>query len=268
MKKLTLGFSPCPNDTFIFDAIVNNKIDLEGISFEPIIEDVQTLNDKAFENELDITKLSFYAFSKLQEDYRLLDSGSALGNNCGPLLIAATAYSSSQINNLRIAVPGKYTTAHFLFCMAFPEANNKTEMIFSEIEGAILDGHVDAGVIIHENRFTYQSKGLIKIIDLGEYWETKTGLPIPLGCIAAGKNFSDEMHQKINRVIRRSVEYAFANPDSSKMFIKKYSQELQHEVIQKHIDLYVNNYTIDLGERGRKAVEKFLQIASVKLVSL
>jgi 1,4-dihydroxy-6-naphthoate synthase len=257
-SKLTLGFSPCPNDCFIFDALIHHKIDTEGLEFEVIMEDVEALNQKAFKGVLDITKLSYHAYAHLTKSYQLLNAGSALGNNCGPLLISKNNSFSdikSQISNLTIVIPGKYTTANFLLSLAFPDAKNKIETLFSDIEDAVLSGKVDAGLIIHENRFTYEQKGLKKIIDLGEYWETLTKSPIPLGGIVIKRNLSAELKQKVNRVIRRSVEYAFANPKSSLNFVKAHAQEMSEEVMYKHIDLYVNNYSIDLGDEGKRAVQ-------------
>lgn len=264
--KLSLGFSPCPNDCFIFDAMVHGKVDTEGLEFEVMMEDVETLNKKAFQKETDITKLSYHAFAHLTGDYVLLDAGSALGNNCGPLLISDTQLPLESFNNaeLKIAIPGKYTTANFLFSMAFPRATNKVEMLFSEIEDAVLNGKADAGLIIHENRFTYEQKGLKKIIDLGEYWENKTNAPIPLGGIVIKRTFPEMLKQKVNRIIRRSVEYALANPSSSAAFVKSNAQEMEEEIINKHIYLYVNNYSVDLGEEGRRAVKLLFDTAIEK----
>jgi 1,4-dihydroxy-6-naphthoate synthase len=261
--KLTLGFSPCPNDTFIFDALVNKRIDTEGLEFDVQLGDVETLNTKAFNAELDITKLSYHAFAYMTDNYQLLRSGSALGKNCGPILIAKSQISNlkSQISNLNIAIPGKYTTANFLLGIAFPDAKNKTELVFSEIENAVLQGKVDAGLIIHENRFTYQRKGLKKLIDLGEFWETKTGLPIPLGGIAIRKSLPSQVKLKVERLIRKSIEYAFANPEASKEYVRWHSQEMEDDVIQSHINLYVNNYSVNLGEEGEKAVKEMYSIA-------
>ena len=260
--KLTLGFSPCPNDTFIFDALVNKRIDTEGLEFHIQLGDVETLNSKAFNAELDITKLSYHAFAYMTDNYQLLRSGSALGKNCGPILIAKEEISHlrSQISHLKIAIPGKYTTANFLLGIAFPDAKNKTEMVFSEIENAVLQDKADAGLIIHENRFTYQSKGLKKLIDLGEFWETKTGLPIPLGGIAIRKNFPLEVKLKVERLIRKSIEFAFANPEASKEYVRCHSQEMEASVIQSHINLYVNNYSVNIGAEGEKAVKEMYAI--------
>lgn len=252
--KLTLGISPCPNDTFIFDALVNNKIDREDMSFELVITDVENLNKLALQHALDVTKLSYYAYAHVINEYVLLHAGSALGNNCGPLFIAKPGNQKQIDERLTIAIPGKYTTANFLLSLAFPTATNKVEMLFSDIEHAIIQNKVDAGVIIHENRFTYQDKGLIKIMDLGEYWESQTRLPIPLGGIAIKRNIPSEIARKVNRLLRKSVEYACANPASSGEFVRRYAQEMDENVRSQHIQLYVNTYSIDLGDIGKKAV--------------
>ncbi|MDB5031830.1 1,4-dihydroxy-6-naphthoate synthase [Mucilaginibacter sp.] len=274
--KLTLGFSPCPNDTFIFDALIHHKIDTEGLEFEVFYDDVETLNQKAFRGELDITKLSYHAFAYIANQYVLLDAGSALGFGVGPLLISEFEISisdlqsgkvvnrKSEIVNPLIGIPGKYTTANFLLGLAFPEATNKVELVFSDIEDAVLEGRVDVGLIIHENRFTYQDKGLKKIIDLGDYWEKQTGCAIPLGGIVANRNLPLDVQYKINRVLRKSVEFAFANPKSGLDFIRQHAQEMSEEVMYKHIELYVNKYSVDLGEEGRKAIKLLFDTALEK----
>ncbi len=264
--KLTLGFSSCPNDTFIFDAMIHQKIDTEGLSFELVLADVEALNNQAFQAELDITKLSYHAFAYLTEDYILLNAGSALGNNCGPLLIAKEAISESQINAGNIAIPGKYTTANFLLNLAYPEAQHKQELLFSAIEGAVLNEQVDAGLIIHENRFTYQEKGLVKIVDLGEFWEKTTGHPIPLGGIVIKRALALEVQQKVDRVLARSVQYAFDHPESSKAYVSAHAQEMEEEVMYQHIDLYVNQYSLDLGEKGKGAVQELFDRAAEKAI--
>ena len=261
---LSLGFSPCPNDTFIFDALLHGRVDTEGIDFEPFIEDVEALNRRAFAGDIDITKLSYHAFAHLTHRYALLHAGSALGNNCGPLLVARAPMTEQQINAASIAIPGKMTTAHLLFSLAYPKALDKRETLFSDIEDAVLDGRVDAGLIIHENRFTYEQKGLTKIVDLGEYWETTTGSPIPLGGIVVNRDLPLEVQQKINRVMRRSVEYAFAHTEDVMPFVREHSQAMEDAVMQAHIQLYVTNYTVDLGERGRHAVQRMFEIALEK----
>ncbi|MGB4776348.1 MAG: 1,4-dihydroxy-6-naphthoate synthase [Daejeonella sp.] len=259
--KLTLGFSPCPNDTFIFDALIHHKIDTEGLEFEVFFDDVETLNQKALKNQLDITKLSFHAFAYVIEKYVLLNSGSALGFGVGPLLICKdpefqnTSNLKFQAQHLKIAIPGKYTTANFLLSIALPKIENKIEMLFSEIENAVINNTVDLGLIIHENRFTYQDKGLKKVLDLGEFWENLTGCAIPLGGIMIKRNLSAEVKQKVDRIIRRSVEFAFKNPKSGLEFIRSHAQEMSEEIMYKHIELYVNNYSINLGDEGRKAIE-------------
>ena len=251
--KLTLGFSPCPNDTFIFDALVHHKIDTEGLEFEVVFADVEQLNLWALEGKLDVTKLSFNAFTYCVEDYALLDSGSALGRNCGPLLIKKP---DTVLNpKSTIAIPGKYTTAHMLLGIAFPEYENKIVTLFSEIENDVLSEKVDAGLIIHENRFTYQDKGLEKVKDLGEFWEEETGLPIPLGGIVIKRNLPLDVQLKVERVLRRSVEYAFANPNSSADYVQCHAQEMKKDVVDAHINLYVNGFSISLGKEGKKAVE-------------
>ncbi len=259
--KLTLGFSPCPNDTFIFDAMVHNRIDTEGLSFEVIMEDVEALNHRAFQKDLQVTKLSYHAFAHLVDSYALLESGSALGNGVGPLLITKNEAIKDKVNESVIAIPGKYTTANFLFSLAYPDAKHKKEMVFHEIEGAILRGEVDAGVIIHENRFTYLEKNLKKIIDLGEFWESTTNMPIPLGGIVVRRDLSQAIQEKIQRVMQRSVRFAFENPKSSRGYVVANAQEMDELVMQRHIDLYVNSFTEALGQQGRAAVNALFQLS-------
>lgn len=259
--KLTIGFSPCPNDTFIFDALLHHKVDTEGLDFEPVIADVEALNQRAFQGELDITKLSYHAYAYLTDTYVLLDAGSALGNNCGPLLIARTPMAAERIPASRIAIPGRYTTANFLLSLAFPGARDKVEMLFSDIEDAVLEKRVDAGLIIHENRFTYRDKGLVKLIDLGEFWESRTGHPIPLGGIVVRRRLEASTQQRINRVLGRSVAYAMEHPEQTYDFVRQYAQEMDRTVMFRHIGLYVNDYTRELGEAGRRAVRQLFEMA-------
>ena len=254
---ISLGFSPCPNDTFMFDALVNHKIDTEGLEFDVFLADIEKLNDWSMIGKLDVTKISYHAFMYCTDQYLLLDSGSALGNNCGPILIKKdnTDFSESS----RIAIPGKYTTANMLLDIAYPLHQNRVEVLFSEIEYKLLSNEFDAGLIIHENRFTYQEKGLVKIMDLGEFWEEATSLPIPLGGIVVNRNLPLETQKKFQRVLRRSIEYAFNNKQDSYEFVKSHAQELEDDVIKSHIDLYVNNYSISLGNKGKKAVNRLLE---------
>jgi len=262
--NLSLGFSSCPNDCFIFDAIVNQRIDLEGLEFSVRMADVEALNKAAFAGEVDVTKLSCHAYAYCAGAYVLLDAGSALGRNCGPLLISKRTVSEDEVagGRLRIAIPGKYTTANFLLGLAFPEAQDKTELVFSAIEPALLEERYDAGLIIHENRFTYEAKGLKKIIDLGEFWERETGAPIPLGGIAVNRSLPGDVKQTVNRVVRRSVEHAFAHRTDSLPFVRAHAQEMSEDVMYRHIDLYVNEYSVDLGAEGRRAVELLFERAN------
>jgi 1,4-dihydroxy-6-naphthoate synthase len=285
--KLTLGFSPCPNDTFIFDALIHHKIDTKGLDFEVFYDDVETLNQKAMRGELDITKLSYHAFAYVADKYVLLDAGSALGFGVGPMLIfkppierfivenekefytgeLGSGWSASLVptlSKLKIGIPGVYTTANFLLGWAFPDAKNKVEMVFSEIENALLKDDIEFGVIIHENRFTYQDKGLEKLVDLGELWEKQTGCAIPLGGIVTNRRLPIDIQHKINRVIRKSVEFAFENPKSGLEFIRSHAQEMSEEVMYKHIELYVNKYSVDLGTEGKKAIKLLFDTAKEK----
>ncbi|MET3114676.1 1,4-dihydroxy-6-naphthoate synthase [Pedobacter sp. CG_S7] len=267
--KLTIGFSPCPNDTFIFDALIHHKIDTEGLNFDVFFDDVETLNNKAMRGELDVTKLSFHAMAYVLDQYALLDAGSALGFGVGPLLICKneTLLHQNKLSaDLRIGIPGKFTTANFLLGIAFPHLLNKQELVFSDIENALLNGKIDLGLIIHENRFTYGDRGLYKIIDLGNYWEGLTGCAIPLGGIVVNRNLDVAVQQKVNRVLRKSVEYAFSNPKSGIDFIRQHSQEMNEAVMYQHIELYVNQYSIDLGVEGRKAVDKLFEMAQSKKI--
>lgn len=259
--KLTIGYSSCPNDCFIFDAMVHHKIDTEGLEFDVVMEDVEALNQRAFKNELDITKLSFHAYLYVMQNYILLRSGSALGFNCGPLLIQDAKSKIKNLDSARIAIPGKSTTANFLLSLAYPNAKNKIEMLFSDIEQSVLDGKVDAGLIIHESRFTFQDKGLMKIVDLGEFWENLIHAPIPLGGIVTRRSYDNSLHQKINRCIRKSVEFAFANTDRVMPYVREHAQEMSEAVMKQHINLYVNEFSIDLGNKGKDAINMLVKKA-------
>lgn len=262
MMELTIGFSPCPNDTFIFDALVNGKIDTGGITFRPVLEDVQTLNQWAIDGKLDITKISYGVLPRVIQNYKLLESGGALGKGVGPLLVARNAVPDlgKAIGNMSIAIPGENTTANLLFSFAFPSAKQKQFMVFNTIENAVLNGEVDAGVIIHENRFTYQDKGLVKLKDLGSYWEDKTNAPIPLGGIMVKKNIDGKLQQEIDLLIRKSLEYGFERYPHLSPYIVRHSQEMSEDVMRKHIELYVNDFSLQLGKEGHAAVETFLKV--------
>lgn len=258
---LSLGFSPCPNDTFIFDALVNNKFDRNGTGFSVQLADVEQLNKMAIEGVLDVTKLSFGVIPEVSDKYQILDAGSALGRGCGPLLISREYIPADHevLSQLKIAIPGRKTTANLLLSMAFPGIWQKEEMLFSEVEGAVLSGKVDAGLIIHENRFTYQSKGLKKIIDLGEYWENKTNMPIPLGCIAIRRSLPDKLKKDVSVLIRKSIQSAFDHPEAPMDYVAAHSQEMSEEVMKMHISLYVNDYSISLGDKGKEAIRLLLE---------
>ena len=262
--RLTLGFSPCPNDTFIFDAMVHARIDTEGIEFDYFLADVEELNRKALSSEADITKISFHVYSYVADNYLILDSGSALGHRNGPLLISKYQINPLELKGKRIAIPGKYTTANLLFSIAWPEAINKIEYLFSDIEEALLREEADAGLIIHETRFTFEKKGLRKIADLGEYWEELTGLPIPLGAIVIKRNIPLNIALKVNRILKRSIEYAKKDSSASYDFVSVNAREMDSTVMNKHIKLYVNEYSLRLGNQGREAVNCLFRIALEK----
>jgi Predicted periplasmic solute-binding protein len=262
--KLTLGFSSCPNDTFIFDAMVHGRIDTEGLEFNYLLADVEELNRKAFSDDLDITKMSFCAYAYAAQNYLILDSGSALGHRNGPLLISKYKIDPSKLTSARIAIPGKYTTANMLFSIAWPEALKKTEYLFSSIEEALLKEEMDAGLIIHETRFTYHKNGLHKIADMGEFWEKLTGLPIPLGTIAVNRRLPEDIALKVNRIVRRSLEYAYHNSIASYDFVVANAKEMDSTVMNNHIKLFVNKFTMNLGKDGKKAISELFRIAGEK----
>jgi 1,4-dihydroxy-6-naphthoate synthase len=260
MSRISLAFSPCPNDTFIFYAMTHGKVETEGLAFAFHMADVEALNQIALRGGAEMIKVSYHAWLYLANTYALLNAGSALGFGNGPLLISKKDYSTEDIPGLTIAIPGEYTTAHLLLKFAFPDVKKKKIMIFSGIENAILDETVDAGVIIHENRFTYRAKGLKKIIDLGEYWEQKTGAPIPLGGIVAKKSLGYEAVNTLNRVMKRSVLWAMEHPEETMQFVREHAQEMDEEVMRKHIGLYVTDFTVDLGAEGKEAVRRLSEI--------
>lgn len=262
MKQLSLGYSPCPNDTFIFYGLVHGKVDTKNLRFNEVLLDVETLNQKALQTALDISKISCHAFGHLRKQYCLLRSGGALGRGCGPLVISKKEYSMEDLRNKKIAIPGKLTTAYLLLQIFDPSFKKNIEaMPFDKIINAVANDEVDAGLIIHESRFTYPSYGLKQVIDLGQWWEKLTGLPIPLGGIIAKHSLGDGLHKKITKIIRQSIEYAYSNRNEPMDYIKKHSQELSDEVIKQHIDLYVNDYSIDVGPDGEKAVLELLSRA-------
>ncbi|MCE2849504.1 MAG: 1,4-dihydroxy-6-naphthoate synthase [Chitinophagaceae bacterium] len=262
--KLSLGISPCPNDTYIFDAMLHGKIDTEGLEITPRLEDVETLNHLAIEGSLDITKVSYGVVFQLINRYMILEAGSALGKGVGPLFVSKNIEDEKEIDpsKISVALPGINTTAHLLFSLAYPEIKNKTFVPFHVIEDMVLTGAVDAGVIIHENRFTYQQKGLKKISDLGDVWEKRTGAPIPLGGILVRRSFDLELSTKINRVINRSLAYANENAHALPSFVTENAQEMSEEVMRNHIGLYVNEFSLALGKEGRLAVLELIRASA------
>jgi 1,4-dihydroxy-6-naphthoate synthase len=259
--KLTLGFSPCPNDTFIFDAMVNGKIDTQGLTFDYVMEDVETLNRWADQGKLDITKLSYNSFLHNVQQYALLHSGSALGKGVGPLVIRKPGTEAIDMSTARIAIPGVATTANLLFTLAFPEAKNKEEVLFSEIEQAVLDNRYDAGLVIHESRFTYAKRGLEKIMDMGDWWEGAAQAAIPLGGIVMRRSLDPALCATVDSIIRESLAYSWKHYPELSSFVTSNAQEMEEEVMRQHIDLYVNEYTTDLGTVGEQAINTLFRKA-------
>jgi 1,4-dihydroxy-6-naphthoate synthase len=275
MPVIDLGFSPCPNDTFIFDALVNHKIDTKGYTFNLHLEDVQTLNEWALQGKLPFSKISYGVWPLVKNKYQLLNAGGALGKGVGPMLIykkqsagmdenkVVQNEGKPSIETMTVAVPGKNTTAHLLFSLAFPQVKNKKFLVFNEIEDAVLSGKVDAGVIIHENRFTYEQRGLSKWMDLGTYFEETFNAPIPLGGIIARNTIPQNEIQLIDSLIKESVAFAFKNSyELLPEFVKNHSQEMSEQVMRQHIDLYVNDFSMDMGTTGKKAIAQLEKVWS------
>jgi 1,4-dihydroxy-6-naphthoate synthase len=261
---LSLCFSPCPNDTFIFDAMVHGRVDTEGLRFDVTLADVETLNRMVLEGRPDISKISYGLLPRVVPEYRVLDAGGALGRGVGPLLVARRdpLPEDDGLEGLTIALPGRHTTAHMLFSLAYPRAQRKVFLPFHEIEGAVLGGVADAGVIIHENRFTYADKGLVRWADLGERWEEETGQPIPLGGIVMRRDRPVELMRKTDRVIRRSLEFAFGRYPELPEYVRQHAQEMDESVMRQHIELYVNRFSLSLGSAGRAAVWRMLEVGN------
>lgn len=264
--KLTLGFSPCPNDTFIFEAMVHGRVDTEGLEFDWFLADVEELNRRALEGAVDITKMSYHAYARAAAGYLILDSGSALGRSNGPLVVSRRRILPDELDNAVIAIPGRYTTANLLFSIFWPGATTKLEYLFSDIPEAVLSGEADAGLIIHETRFTYRSMGLSLVADTGMMWEKMTGLPVPLGGIMVSRKLDPVVAAKVGRTIRRSIAYARTSPGESTDFIRRHARETEEEIAREHINLYVNDFSLSLGEEGRQAIRKLFAIAQEKCV--
>lgn len=258
---LSLAYSTCPNDTFIFEALVHGRVDTEGMSFDVQLADIKELNGLARMGAVQVCKVSYFAYALLQQQYALLDAGSALGRGCGPLLISKRRITPDELPQLRIGIPGADTTAHLLLHYYAPQATNRMVLRFDEIMPAILRGELDAGVIIHESRFVYPQLGLQLVADLGAHWEQQTGAPIPLGGIVAQHCLGAEVVGKLNRSLRRSIEYAIANPQVVMPYVRQHAQEMNDMVMGAHIELYVNDYSVQLGTDGQQAVNKLLHVA-------
>ena len=261
MQNLTLGYSPCPNDTFIFYPLIHGLVGSSGFRFSERLEDVETLNRLALEKKLDISKVSFHLLGFIRDDYALLRSGGALGRGCGPLVVSRRFTDMGELRGKRIAVPGRYTTAYLLLRLFDPSLDDIVFVPFHEIMGAVASGMADAGVIIHESRFTYPDYGLKMLLDLGEWWERDTGQPIPLGGIVAKRSLGEEKVRAFDRLLRASVEYSLAHPNESNRYIRAHSQEMSDEVCAAHIRLYVNDFSIDLGKEGEAAVKILFSMA-------
>jgi len=264
--RISLAFSPCPNDTFIFDALANDKIDTEGLDFRIVLADVEQLNKWSIQHRYHVTKLSYYAYTKCFDFYKILNSGSAIGKGCGPILIKKP--NTELCNSSKIAIPGEYTTANMLLGIAYPNLKNKDAVIFSDIEKLVLQNDYDAGVIIHENRFTYKDRGLVKEKDLGDFWQNKTNLPIPLGGIVVSRALSLDTQQKIDRVIKKSIQYAFANRTYLSEYIKSNAQEMSDDVINSHINLYVNDFSLSLGDLGKSSILKIFENLNIEVTNI
>ncbi len=260
--KIKLAISTCPNDTFIFDALVNKRLNTGGYNFDVTLADIQELNNLALSGDVDMVKISYALYPIISKDYQLLTAGSALGEGVGPLVVSKRKVYPDEVEHTKIAIPGQTTTANFLLSLAFPKAIDKKVYLFSDIEEAVLQNEVDVGVLIHEGRFTYRQKGLFKVMDLGDFWEKTTSSPIPLGGIAIRRNLPDKVKQELNALTRQSVEYALTNTGSALPFVKQHAQEMDEQVILNHIELYVNDFSVNLGERGKQAVLKMLEKSS------
>jgi len=260
--RLTLGISPCPNDTFIFDALANGALDTGGLELEVFHEDVETLNEWAVEGRLDLSKVSYGVVPRVATEYAVLEAGGAVGRGVGPLLVARPDAGPFRPEAATVAVPGRHTTANLLLSLAYPSARARRFMVFSDIERAVLAREVDAGVLIHEGRFTYEAKGLARVEDLGAFWERETGAPIPLGGILGRRRLGAELLRRVDALVRASLERARARPGHLSAYVRRHAQEMDESVMRRHVDLYVNEFSLGLGAGGRRAVEALLRVAA------
>jgi len=257
MRELTFGYSPCPNDTFAFHALSHGLIDA-SFRIRPVLLDIEELNQRARTGEFDLTKLSVGAFAGVGDRYRMLRSGAALGHGVGPLVVARTARSLDDAARGRMAIPGRETTAYRLLRLAAPQLQKVIEMRYDRILEAVSSGEVHAGLIIHESRFTYAEHGLVKVVDLGEWWEHDTGLPVPLAGICARNDLDEDTFTEVERAIRASVQWAFDHPDASRDYVRAHAQEMSDEVCAAHIALYVNEHSLDVGDDALRAIARLV----------
>ena len=259
--KLTIAYSPCPNDTFMFHGVATGLVRMDGCDFDVHLHDVETLNRMAMEGVYDVTKLSFHAWLGVADRYEMLGAGAALGYGCGPVVVARRDIAPDELPRCRVAVPGEMTTAHLLLRLWAPDVADKVFVRYDQVMGMVAAGQADAGVIIHEGRFTYERQGLRMLADLGQWWQDKTHLPIPLGCIAARKELGAETIAGVERLLRRGIGESFDHPDAAAEYVRKYAQEMDPDVLAKHIRTFVNDYSLDIGDEGRRAVEKLRELA-------
>ncbi len=260
-KQLTFGYSPCPNDTFMFNAIAHATVGIDGFRMQPVLHDVETLNGMALDAQLDVSKLSFYAWLKVKDRYRLLDSGAAMGFGCGPVLVARKPLKPAEIHHCRVVLPGRWTTAHLLFRLWAPEVQKRYFVAYDRIFDELIAGRADCGVIIHESRFTFEAAGFSAVVDLGTWWEEATGLPIPLGGIAARKNLGESLIRKIDAAVNTSIRRAMADPEEALPYIRRYAQEMDDAVLQAHVRTFVNDFSLALTPVGHRAIEKLAAMA-------
>ncbi len=259
-REITLGHSPDPDDAFMFYALAADKIDTEGLTFRHIIEDIETLNRRALKAELDVTAVSIHAYAYLIDQYALLESGASMGDNYGPLVIAREPMRPEQLKTTTIAIPGEMTTAYLALRLYMGDANTVV-VSFDQIMDAVESGRVDAGLLIHEGQLTYSTRGFHKVVDLGEWWKSETGLPLPLGGNAIKKSLGPDLIAKVSRLLRESIEYGLANRAPAVDHSMKYGRGMETEMTDKFVGMYVNDYTIDYGEQGREAVRLLLERA-------
>jgi len=262
VNELTFGYSPCPNDTFMFNAIAGQQVNVPKYRIKTILHDVETLNDLAFTATLDITKLSFYAWLKVKQNYRLLNSGAAMGFGCGPVLIARPECRKADVNQSRIVLPGQWTTAHLLFRLWAPEAEHRLFTPYDNIFQSLSSGKADFGVIIHESRFTFTSEGFVEVVDLGRWWEERTGFPIPLGGIAVREELGGPMIRSIDAAVKKSIQTANAFPKKTFAYIRQHAREMDEAVLQSHIQTFVNEYSLELPPEGIRAIATLEKMAA------